>query len=60
MDVADIVTALVKLSPEERADVLERAIHELGTQWLEDALGTAKATILDYYPPDESGKVSEK
>ena len=44
LDVADIVTALVGMSPEVRNDVLVRAIAELGTQWLEDALDDVPMT----------------
>ena len=49
LDVADIVTALVGMSPEVRNDVLVRVCQELGTDWLWQA-GLES----------ESGRVSEK
>lgn len=75
LDVADLVTALVKLSAEERINVLVMASHEIGTSYLREALEVISPTVLPrheysppqtvllsdgYYPPDESGKVSEK
>ena len=34
LDVADIVTALVKIGQDGRLDVIRRVCHEVGTGWM--------------------------